>query len=109
MLVVGKEGVGDPYLLGEVSGQRHAVRMVTGEGQPLILPVLIKIDRYGVILQDKRVARHIIQPPEEQLAELLGARPSRNEVNSSPCCSCIFTLSYRQRALERLEGLPAII
>jgi len=48
--VVGEERVWNPNLLREVAGQCHVVIVVVRERQPLVLPVLVQIDRDRVIL-----------------------------------------------------------
>jgi len=49
-LVVGEECVRDPDLLREVAGQRHVVVVAVRERQPLVVPVLVQIDRDRVVL-----------------------------------------------------------
>ncbi len=50
VLVVGEEGVGDPDLLGEVTGQSQHPVFLWAERQPLVLPVLVQIHGDCVIL-----------------------------------------------------------
>ena len=51
VFVVGKESVRDPDLFREISGQRQDLVLLRAEGQPLVLPVLVQVHRYGVVLE----------------------------------------------------------
>ena len=51
VFVVGKEGVRDPDLLREVSGQGQDLVLLRTEGQPLVLPVLVQVHCYRVVLE----------------------------------------------------------
>ena len=51
VFVVGKEGVRDPDLLGEVARQGQDLVLLRTEGQPLVLPVLVQVHRYRVVLE----------------------------------------------------------
>ena len=53
VFVVGEERVGNPDLVGEVSGEGHRVRRVDGEGEPVVAPVLTQADRDGVVLVNR--------------------------------------------------------
>ena len=54
-LVICKEGIGDPYFFGKVSGKREHFVLLRTEGQSLILPVLVQVHRYCVILKQNTV------------------------------------------------------
>ena len=61
VLVIGEERVWDPDLFCEVAGQGHrlAAVLVLGEGQTIVGPVLVQVDRDGVILKRKVITlRH---------------------------------------------------
>ena len=53
-LVICKEGIGDPYFFGKVSGKREHFVLLRAERQPLVLPVLVQVHRYCVILKKKK-------------------------------------------------------
>ena len=50
VFVVGEECVWHPDLLGEVARQSHEARVVVGEGESLVSPVLVQVDRDRVVL-----------------------------------------------------------
>ena len=50
-LVICKEGIGDPYFFGEVSGKGEHFVLLRTEGQTLVLPVLVQVHRNCVILK----------------------------------------------------------
>ena len=50
-LVIGKEGIGDPYFFCKVSGKREHFVLLRTEGQAFVLPVLVQVHRYCVILK----------------------------------------------------------
>jgi len=49
--VVSEERVRHPYLLGEVTRQRHVGSIVVRIAEPLVRPILVQIDRYRVVLR----------------------------------------------------------
>ncbi len=61
MFVIGEEGVRHPYLLSKVPGQCHTVIVLVGEGQSLVLPVLVQVDGDRVVLQYTMYVSFLVQ------------------------------------------------